>query len=152
MLSEPVCLLMDQFGTHTTEAMINKSEAWEIAVIWIAKGATGRSQPLDRLTFEALWAKGKAEWRHQFAEPYGMGCIRKIATQLLLLSWSDLLDSAVGVGWDYGKGVDEEEESDESNSEFHLQMATDTDDEDIIALWSENGEDAEAESTQPEEP
>jgi hypothetical protein len=93
MPSEPLCLLLDQFGTHTTELVTTKAEALGIEMIWIPKGATGRSQPLDRRTFGAPKAKGKAKWRHQFAEHYGMGCTRDLTAELLLQSWNELSDS-----------------------------------------------------------
>jgi hypothetical protein len=44
MPPDPPWLLVDQFGTHTREAVINRAEALEIEVIWIARGATGRYQ------------------------------------------------------------------------------------------------------------
>jgi hypothetical protein len=151
MPPEPLCLLMDQYGTHTTDAVNEKAEALGIELIWIPRGATGRYQPLDRRTFGALKAKGKAKWRHEFTEHYGMGCTREIGAELLLQSWSELSDSAVAAGWDYAEELDEYEESDDPDDEFHLQMATDTDDEDIVALQHQNDDDEDFDATQPEE-
>jgi hypothetical protein len=44
MPPDPLWLVVDQFGTHTTETVINRAEALEIEVIWISNGATGRYQ------------------------------------------------------------------------------------------------------------
>jgi hypothetical protein len=98
MPPEPLCLLLDQFGTNTTGLVTTKAEALGIEMIWIPKGATGRYQPLDRRTFGARKAKGKANWRPQFAEHYGMGCTRERAAELRLQSWDELSDSRVAAG------------------------------------------------------
>jgi hypothetical protein len=152
MPPEPLCLLMDQFGTHTTETVTTKADALGIEVIWIPKGATGKYQPLDRRTFGALKAKGKAKWRYEFAQHYGMGCTRDIAAELLLQSWDELSDSAVAAGWNYGEELDEQEESDGSDDEFHLEMATDTEDEDITALQNDVDQEDESDVEELETP
>jgi hypothetical protein len=152
MLPEPFGMSMDQFGTHTTEAVINKAEVLEIEVIRNPNGATGRYQPLDRRTFGALKAKVKAKWGQKFAEHYGMASPQEVAAELLLQSWGELSDFAVTARWDYGEELDEEKESDDSDGEFHLHMAAETDDEDIIAVRSADGEDAESESIQLDKP
>jgi hypothetical protein len=137
MPSEPPCPLLDQLRTDTTELATTKVEALGIEMIWIAKGATGRDQPLDRRTFGALKAKGKGKWHRQFAEHYRMGCTRDIAADLLLQSWDELTGSAVAAGWDYGEELDDDEETGDSDDEFRLEMATDTDNKDVIALQNE---------------
>jgi hypothetical protein len=143
MPPESLCVLMDQYGTYTTEAMAIKAEGLRIELIWIPKGATGKYQPLDRRTFGALKSKGKAKWRHEFAEHYGMGCTREVGAELLLQSWSELWESVVTSGWDYGEELGEEEESDDSGDEFELRMETDTDDEDFRSMQNGIGEEEE---------
>jgi hypothetical protein len=134
MPAEPLCLLLDQYGTHTSPAMMAKAETLGIELIWIAKGATGRYQPLDKRTFGALKAKGRAKWRHEFAQHYGMRCTREIAAELLLQSWTELSESAVSAGWSYDGEPSDDGGSSDSDDEFQLRMATDTDDDDIRAM------------------
>jgi hypothetical protein len=86
---------MDQDRTQTTEAVAVKAEAFGIELIWIPKGATGKYQPLDKRVFGALKSKGRAKWRHEFAEHDGMGCTREIGAEFLFQSWSELSDSVV---------------------------------------------------------
>lgn len=102
----PLCVLLDQFGTHTTEAVDAGARELGIETILIPKGATGRYQPLDRRTFGALKSKGRAKWTKMFAEHYGMQCNKANAAALLLESWEELSESAVLAGWDYGEEID----------------------------------------------
>jgi hypothetical protein len=152
MPPEPLCLLLDQFETHPTELVTTKAEALGIEMIWIPKGATGRYQPFDRRTFGAQTATGRVKWRYQFAEHDGMGCTPEIAAELLVQSWDEFSDSNVAAGWDYGEEFDDDEETDDSDDEFHLDMATDTDDEDVIALQNEIEQNDEADMGQLENP
>jgi hypothetical protein len=80
---EPFCPLIDQYGTHMTEAVKKKGEPLGIELIWIPKGATGGYQPLNRRTVGALKAKGRAKWRNRRPEHCEMGCTRAIAAELL---------------------------------------------------------------------
>jgi hypothetical protein len=148
MLPEPPCPLLDQPGTDTTELVTTKAEALGIETIWIPKGATGKHQPLDRRTFGAPKGKGKAKWHDQFAEHHGMSCTRDISPELLLQSWDELSDSAVAAGWDYGEDLDDDEETDDSEYEFRLEMATNRDDEDFIALQNDIEQNDEADMEQ----
>jgi hypothetical protein len=74
-----------------------------------------------------------------------MGCTRAIAAELVLQSWRELFDSAVAAGWDYGEALDEEEEDDAYDGEFQLQITTDSDDEDVMAMQNEGSEEEDAE-------
>jgi hypothetical protein len=77
---EPLCLLMDQYGTHPTPEMKGQAEAPGIHLIFISKGATGKYQPVDKQTFGALKSKGRAK----FAQHFGKTCTREIGAELLL--------------------------------------------------------------------
>jgi hypothetical protein len=79
--------------------------------------------------FGALKSKGKAKWRHEFAEHDGIGCTRERGAELILQSSSELSDSVVAATWEYGEELDDHNESDSSDNEFELRMATNTDDE-----------------------
>jgi hypothetical protein len=81
-----------------------------------------------------------------------MGCTRDIPAELLLQSWDELSDSTVAAGWYDGEELDDDEETGDSDDEFHLEMATDTDDEDVIALQNEIEHNDEADMGQSENP
>jgi transposase len=133
---EPLCLIMDQYTTHTAAETEREAENLGIEVIWVPRGGTGRYQPLDRRIFGALKSKGKAKWRRYFNDHYGAGCTKEMGAQLLLESWNDLSESVVTAGWDYGEpaGDDDDDESDDSDDDFELRMCTDSSDEDVQEL------------------
>jgi hypothetical protein len=152
MPPEPFCLFLDQFGSHTTELVTTKAEALGIEMIWIPKGAMGRYQPIDQRMFGTLKAKGKVKWCSQFAEHDGMGCTCNVAAELLLQSLDELSHYAVAAEWNDGDKLDDDEEIDDSDDELHLEMVTDTDDEDVIALQNEIEQNDEADMGQSENP
>jgi hypothetical protein len=136
---EPLCLVMDQYTTHTTDRVEAEADRLQIDLIYVPKGATGRYQPLDRCTFGALKSKGRAKWLRYFGEHYGNKCDKEIAARLLLESWHELSEAAVLAGWDYHEGSEnsDDDESDDSDDGFELRVDTDSDDEDEIELVSE---------------
>jgi hypothetical protein len=103
------------------------AEELGIEIIWIPKGATGKCQALDRLTFGALKSKGRAKWRFIFSEGCGKQCTKEIAAELLLQWWAELSDSAVEAGWDFNEPAaeDDESESESSDDKFVLETGTD---------------------------
>jgi hypothetical protein len=136
--NEALCLIMDQYPTHTTSDVEDEARRLGIDLIWIPKGATGRYQPLDRRTFGALKSKGKAKWQKYFSEHYGGKCTRKIAALLLLESWEELSEAAVLSGWDYEEGTESsDDESDDSDDGFELRVGSDSDDENETGLANE---------------
>jgi hypothetical protein len=75
---EPLCLVMNQFTAYTSEGVQIEANQHQIEIIWVPKGATGRYQPIDRRTFEALKSKGKAKLRRYFNDHYGAQCTKEI--------------------------------------------------------------------------
>jgi transposase len=126
---DPLCLVLDQFRTHTTDDFETEAQQLEIETIRIPKGATGRYQPLDRRTFGALKSKGRAKWRKTFLDHYGIECTREMAAALLLESWEELSESAISAGWDYDEDLGDEDDADDSDDEFQLLMSTESDGE-----------------------
>jgi hypothetical protein len=84
---EPLCLIRDQYTTHTAPEIENEAEESGIKIICVSKGATGRYQALDRRTFGALKSKGKAKWPRYFNDHYAVRCTREIGAELFLESW-----------------------------------------------------------------
>jgi hypothetical protein len=74
---------MDQYTTHTTPEI---EEELGIKIVWVPKGGTGRSQPLDRRTFGSLKSNGKAKWRRYFNDHSAVGCTQEIGAELFLES------------------------------------------------------------------
>jgi hypothetical protein len=97
---EPLCLMVDQYQTHTAPGIQAEAENLGIEIIWVPRSGTGRYQPLDRRTFGAFKSKGKAKWRRCFNDHYGANCTREIAAELLPESWNELSDSGVTASWD----------------------------------------------------
>jgi hypothetical protein len=60
---EPLCLIMDQYTTHTALEIEEEAEELEIKIIWAPKSGTGRYYTLDWRTFATLKSEGKAKWR-----------------------------------------------------------------------------------------
>jgi hypothetical protein len=48
MPPEPLCVLLDKYGTNPTVAMTAKTESSGIKLIWIPKVATGQDQRVDK--------------------------------------------------------------------------------------------------------
>jgi hypothetical protein len=116
--------------------MNRKAEALGIERVFVPKGATGdmRSGEAD---IRALKSKGRAKWRHEFAQHYGNSCMREVSAKLMLQSWTELSNSVVAAGWDYDEEMSNNEDSESSDEDFELRMAIDTDDEDIAMLQDE---------------
>jgi hypothetical protein len=129
---EPLCLMMDQYGTHTAAEIEEEAATLGIEIIGVPRGGTGRYQPLDRRTFGALKSKGKAKWRRYLNNHYGANCTREIAAELLLESGNELSDSVVIASWDYVESIDgDDEESDDSDDELELRICTDVSDDGV---------------------
>jgi hypothetical protein len=145
---EPRCLLLDQYGTHTTEQMNRKAEALGIEFIFVPKGATKRYQPPDKRIFGSLKSNGREKWRYELAQHHGKSWTREVGAELLLQSWNELSNSVVTVCWDSGEKISDDEDSENSDENFELQMATgidtDTDDDYITMfqaeIWDEKEE------------
>jgi hypothetical protein len=79
---ESLCLMINQYRTHTVTEIQAEGESLAIEIIWIPRGGIGRYQPLDRGTFSALKSQGKAKWRRYFNDHYGTSCTREITAEL----------------------------------------------------------------------
>jgi hypothetical protein len=125
-----ICLVLDQFGAHDTPAVRQTANSLSIELLFVPRGGTGRYQPLDRRTFGALKAKGRAKWSQECANHPGMICTRDQAAELLLSCWDELSPDSVLSGWDLDKAeCDEDSSSDDSEQEWTLEIST-SDDED----------------------
>jgi hypothetical protein len=136
ILEEPVRLITDQYTTHTAPETKNETEELGIKIIWVPKDGTGRYQPLDRRTFDAIKSNGKAKWLRYFNNHYDVRCTQEIGAELMLESWHKFSESAVLAGWDYGKLAedDDDNESDDSDDEFEFRMCTDSSDDNVEEL------------------
>jgi hypothetical protein len=124
-------LLLDQFGAHDTSEVRREADSLGIHLIFIPKGATGRFQPLDRTTFGALKAKGRAKWVRAYETQPGLVCTRELGARLLLESWNELTDACVMAGWDLqDETSDDDSSSDESDEDWSLDVSDEPDDSD----------------------
>jgi hypothetical protein len=128
---------MDQYGTHAIPQMKAQAEALGNHLIFILKVATGKYHPLDKRTFAALKPKGRAKWRHEFAQHFGKTGTREIGVEALLQSESELSDFVMAACWDYSEEIHNDEDSESPNEDFELQTTTDTNDEDITMLQAD---------------
>jgi hypothetical protein len=136
----PICLILDQYGTHVTEAVQNKASELGTSLLWVPKGATGIYQPLDRRVFGALKSKGRAKWRRSNLEQSNR-CDRETAAALLIASWEELSDSVVSAAWDF----------DEPSAELDSDDSSDDDEFDLTLDSNSDGLDAESSDCAAEE-
>jgi hypothetical protein len=95
----PICLILDQYGTHEMDNFKAKAQSLGTFLLWIPKRGTEIYQPLDRRVYAALQAKGRAKWRIFYFE-HNRPCYRANAGSLFVESWlsfQDLQNSSVDI-------------------------------------------------------
>lgn len=122
-------LILDQYDAHNTLAVHQAAWAMGIELVFVPGGGTGKYQPLDRRTFGALKAMGRARWSDHYAENPGIICTREVAVELLLICWEELSQESVLAGWDLEDGnASTEDSSDDSDEDWSLQLEDSPDD------------------------
>jgi hypothetical protein len=111
-----IYLVMDQVDACDTSAVRQPAKSLSINLLFVPRGGTGRSTPLDRKTFGALTAKGRAKWSQQHVNHSGMICTRDQAAELLLVCSEEFSRDSVRSGWDLDD-TDSDEDSTPENSE-----------------------------------
>jgi hypothetical protein len=93
-----ISLILDQYDAHATPAVHRAGWALGIELISVPRGRRGKYQPLDRRTFGALKAIGRARWGQHYAANPGIVCDRPMAADLLLAYWDELSEESVLAG------------------------------------------------------
>jgi hypothetical protein len=122
---KPCALVMDSFGAHFPDEVIDKARGLCIRLIPVPKGLTGKWQPLDRKCFGALKKTSQRIWREKVTRQPDLQWDHIEAARILEEAWAELTAATVLSAWAFIDGNEAEADDSESSEESEEMPSSD---------------------------
>lgn len=98
--SIPIALIVDCYGSHVTEKVMNKARDLSIEMVVVPAGGTGLYQPLDIAVYGMLKPIAASTFREMYFYYSDMIVINKtLAAMCLIESWKKMIQEQIKLGW-----------------------------------------------------
>jgi hypothetical protein len=95
----PCALILDVYPTHRTDRVFAIAEAYDVELLFVPAGGTGRFQPMDRRVFGELKARARAAFDRRRWLAEGEEISHDESVDILIQCWNAIPAENIRKAW-----------------------------------------------------